>query len=246
MGGPHGAGAGRRRRKPLLRLERLRRSGGGRLRKRLRTTAAGLRIAHLQDAVELLEPPLQRNVQLPDGLRSGLLQHHRHGRRSVGRTQIHHFDVRHVGTGHRLRGGVYGRHLRQLVQQLGLRLALLRLGVRPLLGLGRLVQSVVEPQLLVRRLLSVLGASALGTPALLSPASQLPAQQQRIDPAQLPQLRYAVAQRQLPQLRHVGERIARRKLQQQPQQQRRRLLQQRRPPQQQQQCLPRQREHVQQ
>ncbi len=81
---------------------------------------------------------------------------------------------------------------------------LLRLGVQPLLGLGRLVQSVVEPQLLVRRLLSVLGASALGTPALLSPASQLPAQQQRIDPAQLPQLRYAVAQRQLPQLRHVG------------------------------------------
>ena len=136
MGGPHGAGAGRRRRKPLLRLERLRRSGGGRLRKRLRTTAAGLRIAHLQDAVELLEPPLQRNVQLPDGLRSGLLQHHRHGRRSVGRTQIHHFDVRHVGTGHRLRGGVYGRHLRQLVQQLGLRLALLRLGYGPYWGWG--------------------------------------------------------------------------------------------------------------
>ena len=33
----------------------------------------------------------------PDGLRSGLLQHHRHGRRSVGRTQIHYFDVRHMG-----------------------------------------------------------------------------------------------------------------------------------------------------
>ena len=57
----------------------------------------GIQLPDLSDADELFQPSLQRHLPIRFGLRPGRLQHHRHGRRSVGRTQIHYFDVRHMG-----------------------------------------------------------------------------------------------------------------------------------------------------
>ena len=62
------------------------------VRKRLCPSFAGIQLPDLSDADGLFQPSLQRHLPIRFGLRPGRLQHHRHGRRSVGRTQIHYFD----------------------------------------------------------------------------------------------------------------------------------------------------------
>lgn len=82
----------------ILRIGRLLPGRVGRhVRKRLCPSFAGIQLPDLSDADELFQPSLQRHLPIRFGLRPGRLQHHRHGRRSVGRTQIHYFDVRHMG-----------------------------------------------------------------------------------------------------------------------------------------------------
>ena len=82
----------------ILRIGRLLPGRAGRhVRKRLCPSFAGIQLPDLSDADELFQPSLQRHLPIRFGLRPGRLQHHRHGRRSVGRTQIHYFDVRHMG-----------------------------------------------------------------------------------------------------------------------------------------------------
>ena len=125
--------------------------------------------------VLLFQPSLQRHLPIRFGLRPGRLQHHRHGRRSVGRTQIHYFDVRHMGFSQHSELRMERRSLQRLVFQLGLqslslgiprfRLALLQL--QPLLGvslLGRLLPLL--------GLLSRLGRRPSPPPVPAAPSAQ--------------------------------------------------------------------------
>ena len=157
MGGPHRRGRGCRRAEQILRvqLQPLRGGAGGYLRKRLCTPPARVRVADLPHALELLRPALQQRLHLRLGLRPGLLQHHRHGRPGVGRAQVHHLDVRHVG---------HGRLCRSVVLRLELPLGTDLLDRQ--LGLELRLELMVQPlvQLLVR---------AVGTLVLLLVPSRL-------------------------------------------------------------------------
>lgn len=105
----------------ILRIGRLLPGRAGRhVRKRLCPSFAGIQLPDLSDADELFQPSLQRHLPIRFGLRPGRLQHHRHGRRSVGRTQIHYFDVRHMGFSQHSELRMERRSLQRLVFQLGL------------------------------------------------------------------------------------------------------------------------------